>query len=320
MSDDASCIDLVVEPSLEGGRLLAVEHSPSKAREHVHAALRAAGWTRRWLRPEHYASTHAASWVRRSFWHPSRLELMSSDEPDADGTRGRVRRNVRSRIRSHTSASKASPSARGVSGADGGGGVGNYSSYGLRGWHKPSFQAEDVVLLQHACEQAALQLRSLHLLTADRQQTLPISMLRLWPSRARLALERRSRSPLAIPSPLAISSPCGPYPGSCHPRSYPHPSPVQIQLPPRGRSPHHLRHYAGAPPPYPRSFASAITCALALALSAALTLALPLIPSPSSPDPCDVAGASRNARAPAAPAGRANTSGCGRGGGRSTAG
>ena len=188
-----ACLDVIIEPSLEGGRLLAVEHSASPARTAVHKVLKANGWQRRWLRPSHYSSPHASSWLRRQLWHPSRLEVMTAidDSAEAEGSSAGGAGGSPS---SPGSARQAR--ARGRANARGGGSSSVSKSanvsLGLRAWRKPSFMPEDLVIIEEACLASSLRLDQVHLLTSDRQQTVPLPLLRLWPSRLRLRAEQHS--------------------------------------------------------------------------------------------------------------------------------
>ena len=102
MSPADACIDLIIEPSLEGGRLMAVEHAPTEARLRLRAALREMGWSLRWLRPSHYSSAAAAEWVRATLWHSARLDPMGSDETiDAAGLIDGLHGSSRSRHESY---------------------------------------------------------------------------------------------------------------------------------------------------------------------------------------------------------------------------
>ena len=177
------CIDLVVEPSLEGGRLLALERARSPARAKVIARLRAQGWNFRWVRPSHYSSVHVQQWLTQKFWHPSRLHTMS---PGGEGSpiSAQQRRAVLQQ-----------------QGSDPGATLG----LGLRGWRKFLFRGEEVEALRQACESAGLKLENLHLLTAVRQQTIPLSALRLWTAHARLFLERHTHALLAVVIALILA-------------------------------------------------------------------------------------------------------------------
>ena len=206
-----ACLDLIIEPSLEGGRLLAVEHSPSDARTAVREALRELGWMRRWLRPQHYTSPHVVTWLRRQLWHPSRVEHMSLYMSDDDLEPGRSggatgRRSLRTQRSKIKQKSKDGGKSKGSSNKDNTDGAeseskeasGDAPTLGLRAWRKSSFRAEDLLLVQQACQANGLKFESVHLLTSDRQQTVPLELLRLWPARVRLFVEQRSHSLLLL--------------------------------------------------------------------------------------------------------------------------
>ncbi|KAL1528062.1 hypothetical protein AB1Y20_009428 [Prymnesium parvum] len=173
---ESLCLDLVVEPSLEGGRLLALERARTPARAKVVEKLRADGWHFRWVRPGHYASPHARQWLTQKFWHASRLYTMT--------VHGEGRSLSRAQRKGLQQQQLAADSAAEI-------------GLGLRGWRKFLFRAEDFEGLRQVCESAGLRLDNVHLLTAVQQQTIPLSNLRLWPACLRLFLERHAQLLLA---------------------------------------------------------------------------------------------------------------------------
>ena len=70
---------------------------PGVAFDALRGKLREQGWSRRWLRPSHYASPHASAWLRRTLWHPSRVETM--DELDGPDEKSNASATSRSRDR-----------------------------------------------------------------------------------------------------------------------------------------------------------------------------------------------------------------------------
>ena len=72
------------------------------------------------------------------------------------------------------------------------------AQYALRAWRKSSFRTEDILLVHAACEMEGLRLSHLSLLASDRQQTVPLPSLRLWPSKLRLMLEQHSHTLFAL--------------------------------------------------------------------------------------------------------------------------
>jgi len=183
--DEANlCIDLFVEPSLAGGRLLAIERSPSPARRRVAIALRKEGWQFRWVRPAHYRSVLVNLWLSKMAWEPARLAPLTLDGatriPDGVGKPAALKSKVAERVGDESKL--------------------NATLLGLRGWRKPVFTTDDVEGVRQACAREGLHLPALHLVAADRQQLVSSDLLRLWPARVRLAVaaHRRALSLLAV--------------------------------------------------------------------------------------------------------------------------
>ena len=141
------------------------------------------------------------AWLHRHFWHSERLDVMSSLEQAAESDGSTAAAASRLRVRHQRARMRAKRAD-----LDGRATAANSSSPGLRVWRKPSFRPEDVVLVEQACAEAELRLSTVHLLTADRQQTVPLLLLRLWPSRIRLTIERHSRSLFIFANPQRTSA------------------------------------------------------------------------------------------------------------------
>eukprot|EP00962_Isochrysis_galbana_P035119 scaffold11993_cov84-Isochrysis_galbana.AAC.1 len=138
-----ACIELAVEPSLEGGRLLLLEHSHTAARRRLARALPALGWSFVWTSSAHYSAPAVRQWLR---------------SVEAVSTRRHPMR----------------PPDGSVSGEWHG------TDLGLLGWRKVPLRASDIVALERACAAEGLHLEGLTLLAADRVQAIPLDALRLW--------------------------------------------------------------------------------------------------------------------------------------------
>lgn len=166
--DNTACADLAVEPSLEGGRLLLLEHTHSASRKRLAAMLPALGWSFAWTSSAHYTSPAVREWLRavesvRTRRHPMRPRASNGSE-----------------IREATTEPQS-------------------ADLGLLGWRKVPFRAADVVALERACAAEGLALDGLTLLAADRVQLIPLSALSL-------VLPRLARHARAHAAALAVAT------------------------------------------------------------------------------------------------------------------
>mmetsp|Transcript_24946 Transcript_24946/g.68432 ORF Transcript_24946/g.68432 Transcript_24946/m.68432 type:complete len:1333 (+) Transcript_24946:959-4957(+) len=162
--DSAACVDLAVEPSLEGGRLLIIEQSPTPARVRVAARLPGLGWTFAWTSSSHYSSAGVREWLQAVESVSTRRHTMRPRAPDG-----------------------SSVDDVSCPGCDGSNEQAGNANLGLLSWRKVPFLASDLVELQEACAAEGLVLESLTLLAADRVQGISIASLNL--SLARIAYQ-----------------------------------------------------------------------------------------------------------------------------------